>query len=58
MLFHTVILFSTLKAISIIENKKEMKTDEQKKNQANNQPIWFLANFGSKIQWHIAWQYK
>lgn len=58
MLFHTEILFSTLKAINIIENKKEIKTDEQEQNQTSNPPIWFLAYFGSKVQWHIAWQYK
>lgn len=58
MLFHPEILISTLKAINIIENKEEIKTDEQEKNQANNPPIWFFAYFGSKVQWHIAWQNK
>lgn len=54
MVFHPEILFSTLTAVNIPENKEEVKTDEQEKNQANNPPFWFWAYFGSKVQWHIA----
>lgn len=37
--FHPAILFSTLKAVDIIENREEIKIDEQEKNQANNPPL-------------------